>query len=538
MAEEYTQEQVAPAMTARGRYDALRVEREAFLARAREASKITIPSLIPPEGSTGQTTLPTPFQSVGARGVNNIASKLLLALFPPGSSFFKLAIDDFVLDQLVEAAGGGQDGEDAKGKFEKGLAKIERAVTNRMDTVGARVDLFELLKHLVCGGNGLVNMVAKGKLMVFPLSQYVCKRDGEGEPLEVILEQSFAPMTLPKEAKEIYDMQRSGNEMKDNALQNTVCVYTRVKREDSRWVVYQEILGEEIPESRGSYPLDNSPWMPLRLNRIAGEDYGRGHVEEYQGDLYSLESLNQSIVEFAAACAKILLFVDEGGTTSKKAVAEAPNGAVLDGRAQDVTILMMEKFADFQVAKATADGIEQRLGEAFLLGSAARRDAERVTAEEIRLIAGELEQALGGVYSVLSAELQLPLVKRLMLQMTKEGALPPLPKEAVNPQIVTGLSALGRSADLQKLDTLLAGVQAMFGPEAVAEYVSAGAYINRRATALGIDVDGMIRSEEKVQATRDQKAKQQMAEKLGPQAIAAGQKREEAAASAQTAPTE
>lgn len=533
MAEEYQQE--APATTARGRYDALRVEREAFLARAREASKLTIPSLVPPEGSTGQTRLPTPFQSVGARGVNNIASKLLLALFPPGSSFFKLSMDDFILDQLVTAAGGGTDGEDAKGKFEKGLAKIERGITSRMDTVGARVDLFELLKHLVAAGNGLLHMVAKGKLMVYPLSQYVCKRDGEGEPVEIILEQHFAPMTLPVEAKEIYDMQRSANETKDNALQNTVCVYTRVCRKDNRWVSYQEILGEEIPETRGSFPLDNSPWMPQRLNRIAGEDYGRGLVEEYMGDLYSCESLNQSIVEFAAVCSKILFFTDEGGTTSKKQIAEAPSGAVLDGRAADVSILMIEKFADFKVAKDTADGIEKRLGEAFLLGSAARRDAERVTAEEIRLIAGELEQALGGVYSVLSAELQLPLVKRLMLQMTKEGALPPLPKEAVNPQIVTGLSALGRSADLQKLDTLLAGVQAMFGPDAVAEYVSAGAYIQRRATALGIDVDGMIRSEQVVQAQRDQKAKQELAAKLGPPAIQAAQKRDEAAAT-QAAP--
>jgi hypothetical protein len=538
MAEEYEQESVAPAMTARGRYDALRVEREPFLSRAREAAKLTIPSLMPPEGATGQTRLPTPFQSVGAKGVNNIASKLLLALFPPGSTFFKLAMDDFVLDQLVAAAGGGSKGEDAKGQFEKGLAKVERGVVSRMDTVGARVDLHELLKHLVAAGNGLMRMVEKGKLMVYPLSQYVCKRDGEGTPLEIILEQTFAPMSLPPEAKAIYDMQNQSGD-KAGALQNTVCVYTRICRRDTRWVAYQEILGEEIPDTRETYPLDNSPWFALRLNRIAGEDYGRGLVEEYLGDLYSCESLNQSIVEFAAVCAKILFFTDEGGTTSKKQIAESPSGSVLDGRAQDVTILMVEKFADFQVAKSTADGIEKRLGEAFLLGSAARRDAERVTAEEIRLIAGELEQALGGVYSVLSAELQLPLVSRLMLQMTKEGALPPLPKEAVKPQIVTGLSALGRNADLQKLDTLLAGVQAMFGPEAVAEYVSAGAYINRRATALGIDVDGMIRSEQDVQAMRDQKAKQELAAKLGPPAIQANQKREEAAAAAQTAaPTE
>jgi hypothetical protein len=536
MADEYTQEGVSPAMTAKGRFESLKVEREPFLSRAREVSKLTIPSLIPPEGTTGASKLPTPFQSVGSKGVNNIASKLLLALFPPGSSFFKLTIDDFVLDALIAAAGGGEKGQDAKGQFEKGLAKVEHAVVNRMEAVGMRVDLFEALKHLVAGGNALLRIGKRGKLMVYPLSHYVCKRDGEGEPLEIVLEQCFAPMTLPPEAKLIYDMQSAANDTKDGRSTNTVYIYTRICRKDTRWVVYQELMGEEIPGTRGDYPLDNSPWLPLRLNRIAGEDYGRGMGEEYLGDIYSLESLSQSIVEFAAVAAKILFFVDEGGTTSKKAIAEAPSGTVMDGRAADVSILGLEKFADFRVAKETADGIEQRLGEAFLLGSAARRDAERVTAEEIRLIAGELEQALGGVYSVLSAELQLPLVKRLMLQMTKENALPPLPKEAVTPQVVTGLSALGRTSDLQKLDSLLAGTAQIFGPEVIAEYVAAGAYMTRRATALGIpDVgDGLIRSEEVVQAQRDQKAKMELASKLGPPAIQANQKREEAAANAAT----
>jgi Bacteriophage head to tail connecting protein. len=168
MAEEYTQESVSSVTTAKGRFDSLRVEREPFLARAREVSKLTIPSLIPPEGSTGATKLPTPFQSVGSKGLNNLASKLLLALFPPGSSFFKLSIDDFVLDQLIAQAGGGEKGQDAKGQFEKALAKVEHAVVNRMESVGMRVDLFGALKHLLAGGNCLTQMVARGKLLVHP----------------------------------------------------------------------------------------------------------------------------------------------------------------------------------------------------------------------------------------------------------------------------------------------------------------------------------------------------------------------------------
>ena len=54
---------------------------------------------------------------------------------------------------------------------------------------------------------------------------------------------------------------------------------------------------------------------------------------------------------------------------------------------------------------------------AFLLHTAIQRDAERVTAQEIRYMAEQLETAMGGVYSLLSQEFQLPLVKILMKRM-------------------------------------------------------------------------------------------------------------------------
>ena len=73
---------------AQARYSQLETRREPFLTRARDAAKLTIPSLLPPSGHTGHSKFSTPAQSLGARGVNNLASKLLLALLPPNSPFF------------------------------------------------------------------------------------------------------------------------------------------------------------------------------------------------------------------------------------------------------------------------------------------------------------------------------------------------------------------------------------------------------------------------------------------------------------------
>ena len=62
------------------RYNKLATDREIYLDRARECSELTLPALITPEGFSSATDLYQPFQSIGARGVNNLASKLISLL--------------------------------------------------------------------------------------------------------------------------------------------------------------------------------------------------------------------------------------------------------------------------------------------------------------------------------------------------------------------------------------------------------------------------------------------------------------------------
>lgn len=517
----------AEAQTAAGRYEQLTTLRSPALFRARQAAELTIPALMPPEGGTDATELPTPFQGVGARGTNNLASKLLLALFPPGSSFFRLKVDEFVMDALVAKAGQAGENQDPRGELEEALGKVERAVMTRLDQTAARPTLNELFKHLIACGNGLL-FVGK-HLKFYALDKYVCKRDGEGEALEVILKENLNRKTLPSIIKAF--VTATEVEDKQDSDKQDIALYTWIRRTDSgSWKVHQEICGKPIPGTNGSYPKDKCAWFPLRWQKVSNSDYGRGHVEEYIGDLASFESLSQSIIEFAGNASKIVWLVDEGGVTSKSKLDKAASGAIIDGKKKDVECLGMEKFADFQVASATGDKIERRLEQAFLLNSSIQRQAERVTAEEIRFMAGELEQALGGTYSILAQELQHPLVVRLMNVMQKEGKLPHLPEGVVHPEIITGLDGLGRSSDLMKLDLLVTDLVAKVGNQAVAEYINVGGYIKRRATALNIDVDGIVRSEEEVQKARQAAAQQAIMEKsVGPgikamsdQALSAG----------------
>lgn len=487
--------------TAGGRYNALISFREPFLHRAREAAKLTIPSLLPPANHSAHSKLPTPFQGLGARGVNNLSSKLLLALMPPNSPFFRLTVDDYTLEQMTQQEG-------MRAEVEEALGKIERAVMYDIEAQAIRVSTGEGLKQLLVAGNVLLYLAPEGGMKVYRLDRYVVRRDPMGSVLEIIVQDTVSPEALPQ------DFLAKLKDAPQLTKEKTLELYTRIYRDGNEWRIYQEVKGEKVPGTEGTYPLDKSPWLALRFTKIDGEDYGRGYVEEYYGDLRSLEALTQAIVEGSAAAAKVLFLVNPNGTTEQRTLTESPNGAVRTGNAQDVSVLQVQKFADFRIAFETIESISQRLSFAFLLNTAVQRAGERVTAEEIRYMAGELEDALGGVYSILSQEFQFPLVQRLILQLEKRKKIPSLPKDTVRPTITTGLEALGRGHDLNKLDAFIQGVNQTFGPEVVARYLNVGDYMTRRGTALGLDMKGLVRSEEEVQQMEQQQTQQAQMDQL------------------------
>ena len=504
------------ATTAKARYSKLETDRNLYLDRARDGAKYTIPSLIRPNDVGAGAKLPEPYQGLGARGVNNLASKLLLALHPPGSPFFQMRVDPKHQEELDKNPG-------LKTELDKTLSKYERITMEEIERAGDRVGFFEAFKHLLVAGNVLL-FVSGTTTRVFHLNRYVVKRQFDGEPIDIIVKETFTYDALPKEAQEIVGLTTVNGPGRNIPLgtlgtEKTYDLYTWVKRTDSEWVVHQEIEGRIIPGTDGTYPFDKTPWLPLRLIRIDGEDYGRGYVDEYLGDLKSLEALSRAIVEGSAAAAKVLFLVKPNGTTRMKTLSESPNGAVREGNAEDVTVLQVDKFADFRMARETMNKIEERLSFAFLLNSAIQRPAERVTAEEIRFMAQELESALGGVYSILTQEFQLPYVRRKLIMLEKLGRLPVLPKGIVNIAIVTGLEALGRGNDRNKLERFIDTLTKLTGPQAVASLVNISELTKRLALADGIDTDGLIKTKEEMAAEKRAAIQQQALSEALPKAV-------------------
>ena len=505
---EYTGE-LTKQQTAKERYNKLITNREHFLDRAEECSELTIPSLIKPDGFTSSSDLYNPFQSVGARGVNNLASKLLLLLLPPNSPFFRLSIAGEAKKEL-------QENKEMKTDIEKSLSVIEKEVSAKIEQLALRVSVFEALKHLIVGGNVLTYLPKKGTMRVYPLSQYVVKRDASGNLLEVIIKEQVSVLSLGKEiaAQVMSDV--------DYKQDDNCDIYTHVyKLDDNDFYVCQEVHGIKIPSSIGKFKKDRLPYQALRMVRVDNEDYGRGYVEEFLGDLKSLEGLSQALVESAAASSKVVFMVRPNAVTRKKDLSLTRNGDIITGSAEDVTVLQAQKQYDLQVVEKSIAKLEERMSYAFLLHTAIQRDAERVTAQEIRYMAEQLETAMGGIYSLLSQEFQLPLVAILMKRMEQSNEIPTLPKGTVQPTIITGIEALGRGNDLQKLREFVAeiGNLAQINPQVV-QALNPDDLIKRIAIGLGIDTDGLLKSPEQLAQEAEAQAEQaeqqqvmQMAEK-------------------------
>jgi hypothetical protein len=134
--------------------------------------------------------------------------------------------------------------------------------------------------------------------------------------------------------------------------------------------------------------------------------------------------------------------------------------------------------------------IERRLSQAFLLTANTIRDAERVTAEEIRAVAQELEDSFGGTYTVLSAEAQAPYARRVLYILSKKGQAPKLPP-SVTPQVVTGFAALGQTHEAAAIIEWLKSLLAIFGEQVLAQDVKFSEVALRTGNSQGItDVSG------------------------------------------------
>jgi hypothetical protein len=478
------------------------------LAKARECSRLTLPGLIPAEGVSEHSMTVQPYSSVGAQLVANLTARLLLSLFPVEVPFFQYRITPEMIARIRATSQHPKGPDEEIVTVSQNIAELGYAIHDLMDESTLRQTLAEAIRHLLTGGNVLVYIAPDRSARIYRLDQYVVRRDNFGRPLNIIVKEAVYPSQLSQEIREACRLTAPLS-----ATENRVDLYTVVAFQDGKAVQFEELNGHEVPGSRGEIAADDCGWLPLRWRAIAGNDYGEGHVGDYVSDLITHDQLYGIGTQSTAAAARAVFFIDPMSNITLQQWANASHGDALYGRADAVTTVQLDKSQDLTICRDTLQDIERRLSDAFLRKGSTIRDAERVTAAEIRVISEELESTLGGIFTTLSAELQLPLVRRFQYLGAKAGVIPKL-SDDIKPRISTGMSALGKTASATAIRSWVGDGVGMFGPQAVQ-------YINVETVLRNLGLAASVENLESMLLSADERAAAQQDAQIGAMAQAA-----------------
>lgn len=517
MPDEIDYEKLDKSGMAGGYYHSCVTDREPYLVRARRISELTIPTLFRSQGAGGSDDVIIPWNSIGAYCNANLASALVFTMFPSGRSGFLLeqaeqaAID---LEQLPE-----EQRAQIKEAIEKGLSRIEQDTTKAIAADGDRAKMFVAALRLLIGGNHAFQFYDDATMRGIPLERYVVTRDAQGTVLKFCIRDDRDWDDLPEDVEEGLLKLGVKPPKPDPSGRRPVCIYTHGRLDDGKYEVRQEVLGMAIPGTEYTRDKDALDFLFLPWLLLDEEHYGRSYCEFYEGDLLTAEGLTKSLGEGAAAAARFITLVNPTGLTNKKQLAAARNGDTISGRESDVSVLKAEKGGDFMVGKNTLDDGLQRLGKAFLLNSSVQRSGERVTAEEIRYMAGELEKALGGVYAQQEITWQTPYYKRKLKLLQKAKRVTALPEGTVSMTITAGQASLARNQEITQLRTGASILAETFGAEALPQFLKPNKFAMRIWNALGVDTDGLVPTDEELAQQKQQEQMMAMAQSMGPQAL-------------------
>lgn len=488
-------------------YDRGTTKREPYWRRARDFASLTLPSLFPEIGHNEWSELQDPFQSVGASGLASMTSKLMVALFPPGLRFFKIEVDP----SLEEGASREQLSE-----FNRQRDQREAKIIWAIEQPSFRVRMSEAIKNLLVSGTIVLQRNGGERWRVWRLPQFVAQVDGQDRLVELVLKEETSSRFLTAATRAIPEIALKVQEKQDQLELFHGWTLNETGQYDER----QEIEGVEVPDTQRSVPAEFLPVHVARFEPISGESYGRTMIERVFGDLASLEGIQQAIVELGAEAARLIWGIRPNSVVRPSDLEGAPNGSYRVMNPDDVFAVRVEKLQDLQTVTAIAQEIRADIQGQMGMRMAVQRDAERVTALEVATMAQELDATLGGTYSALSEELQLPVLRIVESELVRSGELPAVPG-GIRTRIIAGLEGLGRQIEFQQATRFLAAAAGL-PPEAIAFDLDTRKVVEMLARATGLDPSRVLRTVTEADQARQAAQQAAQAQAVAPELVRQG----------------
>jgi hypothetical protein len=476
-------------------------DRSGLLERFERYAAMTIPKVLHPDHYKQATDPETnDYQSLGSQGVTHLSNKLMLAMFAPSRPFLKLQAAASFLKTAAAA-------NITETMLNEVLVNGERQAIKKLDSLAQRPKLFQIMRHLIVVGNACL-VLNKKSMRVIGIRNYVVKRNVEGDVIEFCIREKVRFDELSQAIQGLLGSRYQG--------ETHVYFYKWFKRQDNGQMAMTQWVEETLLPAKfnGRWAPDRCPYQILTWDLSDEADYGTGLVEEYARDFEAVSILSEAIVNGGVLGAEFRWMVNPNGITSVEDVAKSNNGDALPGLEQDVKPVMGGNPKAIEVLSASLDRWERRISRGFLMGSAIIRDAERVTQEEVRMTANELETAYGGVYSTLAASLQKPVGTWLLDESDFK-----LQGTQIELTIVTGLDALSRNGDLENFRLAMSDMaQVAQLPETVQARLKWDEIKSFVGQGRNVDLSKFMMTDAEFAKVQEQQQASRMAETVGTEA--------------------
>ena len=486
-------------------WETMELKKGDLVARSELYGLWTIPSITMNVKTTGNTEADKGHVVVGARLVNHLSNRISDTMFPHDRPFITLVLTPEAQLELEREAGN-----ENAGKMEEivrsSTARIEKVAMRKMNMTAYRPMAVMAIKHLIITGNAVIRRMEDGSRVVYGVRDFVIRRDLAGHMHECMVRdcKSFGNL----DPKTQVALLATGKQRYQDT--DEVILYSHYKLIGARWQFQQSIENVRLPGTR-SYIPEDLPILALTWSLARGEDYGRGLVEDNAIAFHNLDVLTSALIDLMAAIADIKFLVRTGSTLDVRALNASRRGSYHQGNEGDITVPDIGKRGDISVMMQAIDKWERDLSQAFLLNSASTRDAERVTAVEIRMNARELESGFGGLYSMLALTWQQREGEYAIRQVDvakQLGALASLFEVIV----VTGLESLSREGQLDNLRLAIEDLQMLDAvPEELRSTINPLLFASFVFTNRGVKLKSFLYNEAEMKANAEARQAQEQA---------------------------
>lgn len=420
---------------------------DSVILKSRQYAHWTLPKLMAELSHHGTAeVIERDYQEMGALLTNSLASKLTALLFPTNRPFFGISVSPNIV-RLAEAKG------ITEAELLAGLARLEMEASQSVFLNSSYHQLTQAVAHLIVTGNGLIYRDSKTKRTVtYGLQSFGVRRTGTGKLADCVLREfeSFAGLSR---SLQTMLATKFPHKFRMDRYDVNVEVYTRVTRMENEagkvsYTVSQEVEGMAIG-TPGSYPEHLCPWQAPTWSLVAGEHYGRGLVEDYAGGFAAISDKSESLALYGIAAMKFINLVQPGSGQAIDDLQNAETGDYVQGTNGAVQVQEAGDGPKIAAMRAEIQATFANLARAFMY-TANVREAERVTAFELRQQATEANTTLGGQYSALAESFQAPMA-HVLLTETKPETLQGIITGDLMPDIIAGLPALSRGIDVQNI---------------------------------------------------------------------------------------